>query len=88
MYSTLKGNIVARTEVRLAQYGMGMTDAEIVEWLVAEGDTIAAEQPLVLVEAAKTNVEVQAPASGTLVSILVPEGEIAEVGDVLAVIES
>jgi pyruvate/2-oxoglutarate dehydrogenase complex dihydrolipoamide acyltransferase (E2) component len=78
---------VAQTEVRLAQYGMGMSDAEIVTWLVAEGDQVQEDQPIVSVDAAKVTVEVLAPATGTLSEIRKGEGDVADVGEILAVIE-
>lgn len=59
------------TEIRLPQYGMGMTDGTIVKWHVAVGDTVVAGQPLCEVEAAKTNVEFESPVSGTVTAILV-----------------
>jgi predicted deacylase len=53
--------------MRLPQYGMGMADAEVVEWLKAVGEAVSEGEPVVVVDAAKTTVEVNAPASGTLV---------------------
>ncbi len=74
-------------EVRLPQWGMAMQDGDVVHWLKAEGDAVAAGEPLVEVETAKTSDVVVAPAAGTLVRIVVPEGVTAEVGTVLAEIE-
>ena len=54
---------------------LGVETAEISEWLVKEGDTITAEQPLVLVESDKASVEVPAPVSGKVVKILVNTGD-------------
>ena len=59
------------TEIRLPQYGMGMTDGTIIAWHVAVGDTIAKGQPLCDVEAAKTTVEFESPVSGTVTKIMV-----------------
>jgi pyruvate/2-oxoglutarate dehydrogenase complex dihydrolipoamide acyltransferase (E2) component len=78
---------VPQSEVRLAQYGMGMNDAEVVEWLFKVGDRVEVDQPIVVVDAAKVTIEVAATASGTLARVLKEEGEIADVGEVLAVIE-
>ena len=56
-----------RTEVRLPQLSMGMSDAEIVEWFVADGDAVEAGQDLVEIEAEKASVVVPAPVGGTCV---------------------
>ncbi len=74
-------------EVRLPQWGMGMTEGEIVEWLVAEGEKVAEGEPLVEVETAKATEVMDAPASGVLAKILAPVGEVVPVQGVLAVIE-
>lgn len=78
---------MASTEVRLAQYGMGMNDAEIVEWLVQVGDAVTLDQPIVVVDAAKVTAEVTASATGILSEARFDVGDVADVGDVLAVIE-
>ena len=54
---------------------LGVDTAEISEWLVKEGDTVTAEQPLVLVESDKASVEVPAPVSGKVVKFLVNTGD-------------
>lgn len=74
--------------MRLPQYGMGMADAEVVEWLKEVGDAVSEGEPVVVVDAAKTTVEVNAPASGTLAEQKYDVGGVAEVGDVLALIET
>ncbi len=76
------GNI----NVILPQAGMGMQDGEIVKWLKAVGDTVAEGDVIVEVEAAKTTVEVVAPAAGTIVELLAEEGETVDVRQKIAVI--
>lgn len=78
---------MAKLKVLLPQFGMGMQDGEIVRWLKAVGDAVAEGEPLVEVEAAKTTVEVPAPAAGTLIEIAAEEGETVEVRGHLATIE-
>jgi pyruvate dehydrogenase E2 component (dihydrolipoamide acetyltransferase) len=73
-------------EFKLPDLGEGLTEAEIARWLVAEGDTIAEDQPLVEVQTDKTTVEIPSPREGTVLKILVGEGEVAPVGAVLVVI--
>ena len=74
-------------EVRLtAVAGEYMDTAVVREWLVQEGQPVAEGAPLVIVETAKANVEIQAPVSGVLTRIVVSQGDEAPVGAVLAVI--
>ena len=73
-------------EFKLPDLGEGLTEAEIARWLVAEGDEIAEDQPLVEVQTDKTTVEIPSPREGTVLKILVDAGEIAPVGAVLVVI--
>jgi pyruvate/2-oxoglutarate dehydrogenase complex dihydrolipoamide acyltransferase (E2) component len=73
-------------EFKLPDLGEGLTEAEIARWLVEEGQTIDEDQPLVEVQTDKTTVEIPSPRSGTVLKILVEEGEIAPVGAVLVVI--
>ncbi len=64
----------------LPDLGEGLTEAEIVEWHVAEGEEIAADQPLVSVETAKAIVDIPAPFAGRVARLRVAPGEIAAVG--------
>ena len=73
-------------EFRLPDLGEGLTEAEIARWLVAEGQTVEEDEPLVEVQTDKTTVEIPSPRAGTVLKILVEEGEIAPVGAVLVVI--
>ena len=73
-------------EFKLPDLGEGLTEAEIARWLVAEGASIEEDQPLVEVQTDKTTVEIPSPRAGTVLKILVEEGEVAPVGAVLVVI--
>ncbi len=73
-------------ELQVPDLGEGLTEAEIVEWLVAVGDTIAANQPIVSVETAKAVVEISAPRAGVLLHQGATAGTVMNVGEVLAVI--
>jgi pyruvate/2-oxoglutarate dehydrogenase complex dihydrolipoamide acyltransferase (E2) component len=75
------------TKVVLPKWGMGMEEGTIVRWLKAEGDAVAQGEPIVEIESAKATQEVEAPASGRLVKILVAQGETAPVNTEIAVIE-
>jgi pyruvate/2-oxoglutarate dehydrogenase complex dihydrolipoamide acyltransferase (E2) component len=75
---------MAIIDVLLPQFGMGMQDGEIIRWLKAVGDPVREGDPLVEIEAAKTTVEMPAPASGILTEIVAQEGDTIEVRTVIA----
>ncbi|MFJ9557974.1 dihydrolipoamide acetyltransferase family protein [Nocardiopsis sp. NPDC101807] len=64
----------------LPDLGEGLTEAEVVRWLVAVGDTVAVDQPIAEVETAKSIVEVPTPFAGTVSVLHGGEGEVMEVG--------
>lgn len=59
-------------------------DADIVRWLVDEGTHVEEGQPILEVAFEKANIEVPAPASGTLTDVLVSTGDLVSVGQLLA----
>ena len=67
----------------LPDLGEGLTEAEIVSWLVAVGDTIAIDQPVVEVESAKSIVELPSPYGGVVVALNGSVGQIVHAGQVL-----
>ena len=73
-------------EFKLPDLGEGLTEGEIARWLVAEGQEIAEDAPLVEIATDKTTVEIPSPAGGTVSRILVAEGDVVPVGTVLVVI--
>jgi pyruvate dehydrogenase E2 component (dihydrolipoamide acetyltransferase) len=73
-------------EFKLPDLGEGLTEGEISRWLVAEGQDVAEDDPLVEIATDKTTVEIPSPAGGTVSRILVAEGEVVPVGTVLVVI--
>src|SRR5262245_17467117 len=73
-------------EFKLPDLGEGLTEGEVARWLVAEGQEIAEDDPLVEIQTDKTTVEIPSPAAGRVSRILVREGEVAPVGAVLVVI--
>ena len=74
------------TEVRLPQWSMGMDEGQVVMWHKQVGDVVAIDEPLVEIEAEKTSDDVLAPVAGTILKILVPDGETVPVLTVLALI--
>jgi len=75
-----------RTEIRVPDIG-DFEKVPVIEVLVAEGDTIEVEQSLVTLESDKATMEVPAPASGTLVTLTVQEGDEVSEGDVIGELE-
>lgn len=64
----------------LPDLGEGLTEASVVQWLVAEGDVVTVDQPVVEVETAKSVVEVPSPYAGRVEVLHAAEGELVEVG--------
>ncbi|WP_433054522.1 dihydrolipoamide acetyltransferase family protein [Dactylosporangium sp. CS-033363] len=75
-------------EFNLPDLGEGLTEGEILKWLVAEGDTIILNQPIVEVETAKAAVEIPAKWAGKVVKIHHPEGTMVEVGSPIIAIDT
>ncbi|MGH8949946.1 MAG: dihydrolipoamide acetyltransferase family protein [Acidimicrobiia bacterium] len=73
-------------EFRLPDIGEGLTEAEIVRWLVPEGGHVEADQPVVEVETDKAVVEIPSPYAGIVIRHGGAEGETITVGSVLVVI--
>jgi pyruvate dehydrogenase E2 component (dihydrolipoamide acetyltransferase) len=73
-------------EFKLPDLGEGLTEGEVARWLVAEGQEIAEDAPLVEISTDKTTVEIPSPAAGKVSKILVAEGEVVPVGTTLVVI--
>ncbi len=71
----------------LPDVGEGLTEAEIVQWKVAVGDTVVLNQPLVDIETAKATVELPSPYEGTVVALHGNVGDVIEVHSPLITIE-
>jgi len=71
---------VPEREFKLPDLGEGLTDGEVVRWLVGEGDTITLNQPIVEVETAKAVVEIPAPYAGRVTKLHAAEGASLDVG--------
>ena len=74
------------SEIVLPQWGMEMQDGTIVRWLKQEGDTVEEGEPIVEVETAKLQTELESTASGVLSRIVAQEGQIVPIRGVLCVI--
>jgi pyruvate/2-oxoglutarate dehydrogenase complex dihydrolipoamide acyltransferase (E2) component len=73
--------------VILPKWGMGIEEGTVIRWLKTVGDAVEKGEPIVEIETAKATQEVESPATGTLVKIVLPEGETAAVNSEIAVIE-
>src|SRR5258707_12313944 len=67
-------------QFKLPDVGEGLTEADIVRWLVQPGDKIDINQIIVEIETAKALVELPSPYAGVVEDLLVPEGATADVG--------
>lgn len=75
-------------DFKLPDVGEGMEEAEIIRWLVAEGDAVAADQIVLEIQTDKALVEIPSPARGTVIHLAVEPGEIVKVGTLLFRLES
>jgi pyruvate dehydrogenase E2 component (dihydrolipoamide acetyltransferase) len=73
-------------EFKLPDLGEGLTEGEIVQWLVKEGDSIEEGQVFVKVETDKAVLEIPSPHKGTVLRIGAAEGQTVQVGQVILVI--
>ncbi|MDB4261585.1 dihydrolipoyllysine-residue acetyltransferase [bacterium] len=78
---------MAKQQVTVPDIG-GAEGAEVIELLVAVGDEIAMDQSLIVLESDKASMEIPSTAAGTLVELLVSEGEQLAEGSVVAIIEA
>lgn len=74
-------------EFKLPDIGEGVAEAEIVKWMVAEGDVVVEDQPLVEVLTDKATVEIPSPRAGRIARLGAVEGATLPVGSVLVTIE-
>jgi pyruvate dehydrogenase E2 component (dihydrolipoamide acetyltransferase) len=75
-------------DFRLPDLGEGLPEAELVQWLVAEGDTVALNQTIAEVETAKAVVELPSPFAGTVATLHAAQGDVIAVGSVLISFET
>ncbi|MPQ98804.1 2-oxo acid dehydrogenase subunit E2 [Modestobacter sp. I12A-02628] len=75
-------------QFRLPDVGEGLTEGEILQWLVAVGDTVVVNQPLCEVETAKAAVELPSPFAGTVTELLYEVGTTVDVGSPIITIDT
>ena len=74
-------------EFKLPDIGEGVVEGEIVKWLISAGDSVDVDQPLVEVMTDKATVVIPSPTAGTVKETIGAEGDLVEVGKVIALIE-
>lgn len=75
-------------QFKLPDIGEGIAEGEIVKWFVKPGDKIEEDETLLEVQNDKSVEEIPSPVSGTVKNVIVPEGTVANVGDVLVEIDA
>jgi pyruvate/2-oxoglutarate dehydrogenase complex dihydrolipoamide acyltransferase (E2) component len=77
-----------RSPLTLPKWGMNMVEATLTVWHKSVGDHVVEGEEIAEIETDKVDTTLESPVTGTIVEIVVDEGEDAEVGDVLAYIEA
>jgi len=75
------------TDVKLPELGEGVTEGELVKWLVKPGDSVKADQPIAEVLTDKATVEVPSPVAGVVKDLKFKSGEVVKVGAVMITLE-
>ncbi len=78
---------MAEYKLLLPSMGEGVMEATIISWLVNEGDTVQEDDSVVEIATDKVDSDVPVPVSGKLVKILKQKDEVAQVGEVIAILE-
>ena len=78
---------MATKDLSLPDIGEGVTEGEMVAWLVKEGDSVEADQPVAEVMTDKATVEVPAPESGVVKQLISKEGDVIPVGETMMILE-
>jgi pyruvate dehydrogenase E2 component (dihydrolipoamide acetyltransferase) len=79
---------MASRDVKLPDIGEGVTEGEMVKWLVKVGDTVKADQPIAEVMTDKATVEVPSPVAGVVKELKVKEGDIVPIETTMLVLEA
>ena len=79
---------MSRFTFRLPDIGEGITEAEIVAWHVAVGDTVEEDGRLVDIMTGKATVEMESPVTGKVIEVAGKAGDVIAIGSPLVVIET
>lgn len=75
------------TDVKLPELGEGVTEGELVKWLVQPGDSVKADQPIAEVLTDKATVEVPSPVAGTVKDLKFKPGQVVKVGSIMIALD-
>jgi len=76
-----------KVKVKVPRLGLTVEDATVMEWHKKVGDAVEAGEVIGVIEADKATVELESPATGTLIEIIGEIGETYDIGAPLAVLE-
>ena len=79
---------MAKIEITLPRMGEGVIEATITKWMVTVGDAVEEDDTLVEVATDKVDSEIPAPEAGSIVEILLKEGDVPKIGDPLLILEN
>lgn len=82
------GFAMASKNIQLPELGEGVTEGELVKWLVKPGDKVEADQAVAEMMTDKATVEVPSPSAGLVKELKAKEGDVVEVGNVMLVLET
>ncbi len=82
------GSLRMATNVKLPELGEGVSEGELVKWLVQPGDVVKADQPIAEVMTDKATVEVPTPIAGTVVELKFKSGDVVKVDSIMLVLEA
>jgi 2-oxoglutarate dehydrogenase E2 component (dihydrolipoamide succinyltransferase) len=77
-----------QTEIKVPAIGESITEVDIGAWLKKEGEAVAKDENIVSLESEKATVDLPAPSDGVLTKVLKQKGQVAAVGETIAVIDS
>lgn len=79
---------MSQTELKMPKMGESVAEATIIKWLKNEGDSVAADEPVLEIATDKVDSEVPSTAAGVLLKKMYAEGDVVQVGKVIAIIGS
>lgn len=79
---------MAQQEILLPKMGESVAEATIIKWLIEEGASVEADDPIVEIATDKVDSEVPVPEDGVITQLLVAEGDVVEVGQPIAILQT
>jgi 2-oxoglutarate dehydrogenase E2 component (dihydrolipoamide succinyltransferase) len=79
---------MAQIELLLPKMGESVAEATIIKWVKSEGEAVKADEPIIEIATDKVDSEVPSPEDGVLLKCLVKEGDVVQVGQPIAIIQT